>query len=369
MDFIDEKNNLFIYQKFLKDQNVIEKYLEDLEQRINPEIENNLISQWIEFINGNFYGKYFHPKRDKKAKSKLDWPQISINEALNDYEKMALHQLKQCSDLLEKGSGGIMMVRCNYGVGIMPSLFGCELFIMEEKINTLPTTKPLKGNIEKIKKLLDIGIPNLYTGLGKKVLEMGEKFKEYFSKYPKISRYVHIYHPDMQGPMDIAELIWGSDLFLEIIDNPDIVKEFLDLITQTYIKFMKKWCEIVPFYTKYGVHWNMIIKGNIMIRDDSAMNLSPDIYKTFIKLYNQKLLNEFSGGVIHFCGRGDHYIKELSSMKKIYGINLSQPEYNDMEIIYKNTVDKGLFIFGLDKNTIEKTLEKGRCLHGKVCYV
>ncbi len=103
-----------------------------------------------------------------------------------------------------------------------------------------------------------------------------------------------------------------------------------------------------------------------MLRDDSAMNLSPEMFEEFIQPYDQRLLSEFGGGAIHFCGRGDHYIEHLSKMNKIFAINMSQPHYNDMERIYANTVDKGIAIVGLDRKAAEAALSAGRDLHGLV---
>ena len=87
-------------------------------------------------------------------------------------------------------------------------------------------------------------------------------------------------------------------------------------------------------------------RGGIMLRDDSAMNLSPQLYKEYAAPYDAELLKHFEGGVVHFCGRGDHYIETLCGLPGLYGINMSQREYNDMETIYRNTVDQGIPLLG-----------------------
>ena len=97
------------------------------------------------------------------------------------------------------------------------------------------------------------------------------------------------------------------------------------------------------------------------------MNFSPQIFAEFMAPYDQKLLAEFGGGAIHFCGRGDHYIGHACGLKGMYAINMSQPELNDMEIIYQNTVDKGLPIIGLKREAAEQALKQGRDLHNLVC--
>ena len=129
---------------------------------------------------------------------------------------------------------------------------------------------------------------------------------------------------------------------------------------------MNKWQEIVPFAGDFTVHWSLVHQGNIMLRDDSAMNFSPEMFDEFIKPYDQKLLNEFEGGALHFCGKGDHYIESAASMDKLYAIAMSQPEYNNMEKIFKNTVDEGIKMIGFPKEYAEKALKEGRDLNGQV---
>jgi hypothetical protein len=153
-----------------------------------------------------------------------------------------------------------MAVRANYGTGIIPTLFGAELFVMDEPLNTLQTTRPLG---------------------------------------------------------------WAT-------------------------------------------HWGMMHAGKIMMRTDSGMNFSPNMYEEFFRPYDQRLLNELGGGAVHFCGRGSHYIASMCSMDRMYAIQLSQPHLNEMETIYRNTVDKGVKLLGFSREYAERTLHEGRNLHGCV---
>jgi uroporphyrinogen-III decarboxylase len=177
---------------------------------------------------------------------------------------------------------------------------------------------------------------------------------------------VRVYHPDTQGPMDICELLWGSSLFLALLDTPELVKALLDLITQTYIRFMQTWTAIAPLAADYNVHWSLLHRGKIMLRDDSAMNLSPAMFAEFVEPYDQRLLDAFGGGAIHFCGKGSHYIHRIPAMRGVYAINMSQPDYNDMETIFRHTADRGIKILGLARDTAEEALRQGRNLHGNV---
>jgi hypothetical protein len=104
-------------------------------------------------------------------------------------------------------------------------------------------------------------------------------------------------------------------------------------------------------------------KGNIMLRTDSGMNLSPAMYDEFIRPYEQRCLDACGGGAIHYCGRGDHFIASMTSQRGLTGINLSQPHLNDMEVIYCNTVDRGIPILGLSRTAATAALAAGRDLH------
>lgn len=333
------------------------KLLEDIEQRINPDVEDDFFSQWNDFLSGNFQGDIFVPYRKKISDPKVTLPDIPINEAIEDYEKMLISQLQNVSHALS-GTKEALAVRANYGTGILSSILGAEIFVMPEEMNTLPTTRCFTDG-GQIQNLLEKGIPDLYGGFGRRVLEMGEFFQEAFAPYPNISRYVDIFHPDTQGPLDICELMWGGEMFYAMYDEPEQVHGFLRLVTDTYRAFLEKWYEICPNDKRVNGHWGMFLhKGRLVLRDDSAMNLSPDLYREFALPYDKELLHYFEGGVVHFCGRGDHYIEILSEIPDLTGINMSQPHLNDMEKIYRNTVDKGIPILGFNSQWAQK--DKGR---------
>lgn len=344
---------------------MIEKYLDDLEQRIIPEVETELRTQWEHFWCGKFCRDIFSPHRPVGIPPRITWPKISINEAFADMKKMALHQLHTCSNALQSGSGDLLAVRANYGTGILPSLFGAQIFMMDEHLNTLPTTMPLHDGIETLQRLIKRGVPSLEKGLGKLTLEMGKYYKQLFEKYPNISRYITIYHPDLQGPLDVCELLAGSNLFLYLIDFPEIIKQFLNLITDAYIQFMQEWNKII-LPQPYTVHWGMLIKGSVMLRDDSATNLSSKMVEEFVVPYDQIIMDKFGGGAIHFCGKGDHFIEAISKIRGLYAIHMGQPELNNMEIILQNTVDKGIKIIGLSA-AISASLQ--RIKHNFKCSV
>lgn len=319
--------------------------LADIENRIDPETEEDYLSQWRNFLSGGFHGDIFIPERRVTSAPGIEIKNTSVNSALENHEMMLDSQLESISAALS--GNGALAVRANYGTGIMPSLFGADIFVMPDSANTLPTAKKMGGDC--IGYLLEKGIPSHYAGLGRKVFDTGEIYRDVFHNYPKIEKYVRIYHPDTQGPLDIAELIWGSDIFYAMYDEPELLKAFLSLITESYKMFLDKWFELYPPDSDINTHWSVFHKGTVMLRDDSAMNLSPEFYEEYSLPYDAEILRYFKGGALHFCGRGDHYINAASSIPGLYCVNLSQPHLNDMEVIYRSTVDKGIFLLDMPR--------------------
>ena len=345
---------------------MLKEFLTDLESRIDEAEENALFAQWYQFVHGNVAEKIFTPKRHPSPPSTIDWPTVTVNEALDDFSAMVIQQLSACSALISTDTGALLAVRANYGTPIIPSLFGVSIARMADELNTLPASWPL-ADLAAIRAVLDAGVPDLKKSLAGQALEAGERFVELFADYPKISRHVHIYHPDTQGPMDLCEMLWGSNIFYDCYEVPDLLHRLLELITETYIAYLESWQRIVPCRSDgVAIHWGWMHRGNIMLRDDSAMNFSPEMYQEFFMPYEQRLLDHFAGGAMHFCGRGDHYVPLASSMRGLYAFNMSQPDYNDMEIIYQHSVDKGIQIIDLPRAAADEATANGRLLHGNV---
>lgn len=339
--------------------------LDDIERRISPEVEDDFIGQWELFWEGKHPDIIVSPKRKAVSSPSVEVRHVYINDALTDLELMLDSELARVSAALERGTG-TLSIRANYGTGIIPSLFGAEIFRMPREQNTLPTAVPFADE-DIIRKITESGAPSFDKGFGRSVFEYGEMCREIFSKYPKISKYVFVYHPDTQGPMDIAELLWGSEIFYAFYDDPDTVHALMSVIVETYKGFLGKWFELYPNREGLNVHWDFFTKGNICIRNDSSMNLSPDFYREFAFVYDKQLLDHFDGGIVHFCGRGDHYIDIVTSADKLYAINLSQPHLNNMDAIYKATVSSGKKILALGDGACEEYARRPDALRSMIC--
>jgi len=320
--------------------------MDRLEAAIDPEWENRKLETWKRFLDFEpFEGGFRFGEATGSGCEHLGWPGIPVNEAIRDPEKMLARQLGMVYRATCRGSHEVPNIRCNYGTGILSSLFGAEVFWMPDELDVLPTTRAFGGG-KCLNRLLEAGEPDINAGWGARVFETAEYFTEQLAAYPKLNETVWIYHPDLQGPMDIAEMMLGGELLLAFCDRADDVRAVMELVTTTYIRFLRRWFEIVPPRGdgKYMAHWNRFFKGRVMLRDDSLVNLSPEMYAEFVRPCDQRILDEFGGGAIHFCGKCDHAIGLMSEQRGLTAVNPSQPHLNDVRKLYDATIAKGIVL-------------------------
>ena len=244
-------------------------------------------------------------------------------ETYENMEYMLYNELLGCVRSIEIKDDSLPMIRSNYGVGTLPAVFGLKCRIIND---SMPWVDHLESEYE-IKQLIDKGIPNFNNNMIKRITGTHEFYKETLSKYPKCNSLIKIYHPDFQGPFDVAHLIWGSDIYIAMYDSPQLVHELMELITNTYIQLMKKIkTQINDATENYVYHWGALYKGKIVLRNDSAVNLSKDMYLEFVRPYDEKILKAFDGGSMHFCGRADQWIFDMLETKNMLAINFGYME-------------------------------------------
>lgn len=283
-----------------------------------------------------------------------DWPTFPYNDTFFDPAKMLLNELYAPFLHHQLRDFHPLNIRCNYGTAIMPSIFGARYRLME---TSKPWPLPVGGR-EAIRALVDRGIPDSRTGLGGRCFETAQYYRDILADYPNLLAAMSIYHPDVQGPFDVAHVLWGSDIFLALYDCPDLVHALLSLITETYKVWMEEWKAFVGEGNEFTTHWNFHIKGGIMLRDDSSVMLALKHYKEFVKPYDEALLKCFGGG-IHYCGRGDQFVASMCQSENMYAIHSSQPHLNDVEAFVEAAVSSGLVVLGLPEKHVPVGLKTG----------
>ena len=327
--------------------------LERTEAAIDPEIERRKRHEWRRALNREPFEPYFDIEATYGDPLEPgETPEVAINDAQDNLEPMLLDQIVAVYKTACRRTRHALNIRTNYGTGIMPSIFGAEMFVMERDTNTLPTAWPMGP--DKVKSLLDRGMPELDTGLGGKVFECGEFYREVLEDYPTLKAWVNVYHPDLQGPIDVCELLWGSEMFLALVDMPDVVKQSLDLVTETYAAVLRRWFDLFPPVDDLSAHWGLMLKGQVLLRNDSLVNLSPAMYEEFVKPWDERILEEFGGGAIHYCGRATHCVPGMCDSPNLTGLQVSQPHLNDLDVLFDHTLDGNVVLLSnLDPEMVD----------------
>lgn len=318
-------------------------WLDDLEARLDPVDEQRLLDEWKAFAGRRLASGVFQPRRAAPAPPRVSWPSPSIAEAVADPQAMVLRQLRQCSDRLARGDGGLLCARAEYGTGTLPAVFGVPVVKMESE--TLPGTLPLGR--AAMPALVERG-PDYRAGVWRLTLEVGRAFVACTRGRPGLERHMHIYHPDLQGPMDLLELVWGSECFTAFVEEPELTHAVLRAMTEAYVEALRQWDAAVPDRDPgWCAHWGLLHRGHIMLREDSAMNLSPRMFTQLCAPYDSELLARCGGGAIHACGRVAHFLPLATALPAMHGFNFGQPEMNAPQAIARGTIAVGTPIVGL----------------------
>ena len=250
------------------------------------------------------------------------FPPYAMEETHEDMAKMMYNELIACIPRVKLKDDAIPTIRANYGVGTLASLFGAKSSIVN---GNMPWVTPLSK--EEIKRVVDRGVPDLDSGFGARLVQTYAFYNEVLKDYPACRKILKLYHPDLQGPFDTAHLIYGSDIYPDLYDEPELIHALLSVVTETYIRLFQR---MYPYLSNDQegscYHWDMLYPGNTVIRNDSAVNLSCAMYQEFAQQYDKKIIDALGGASMHFCGRADHWIFDMAENGNLKGLNFGYME-------------------------------------------
>ena len=245
-------------------------------------------------------------------------------------------------------------IRANFGTVIIASLFGARVEQVDENP---PWVRPLEAP-DAYKAILDRDPLDYSQGWCPRVIARYRFYRETLQSYPKLRQVIKLVLPDLQGPLDTAELLRGSELYLDFCQQPDLVSRVLGHIARAQVGYARHLAAYVTDKVEGWAHQHAtMIRGNILLRNDSSIMISTEMYDNLVAPHDGYVLREMGGGGIHSCGRFEHQVPGYLRLPGIRCIDLGQPEMNDLDRIYaavrpqrvsliRISVDKGELLSG-----------------------
>jgi hypothetical protein len=241
--------------------------------------------------------------------------------------------------LLERVVPGLILrddnplaVRDNHGTVLVASaLAGCWRRYGDD----YPWIEPL-GTVDRVREIASGHGIDPGAGLIPQALETLRCYQDALGRYPSCLEAVQISLPDLQGPMDTAEQLWGSGIHLAFYDDPDLVERLLRRIVDATLAALAMFRpyainRLEPLaHAQHGYQ----VPGRLLVRNDSSILLSARTYARAIRPHDEALLTGAEGGSIHFCGNGQHLVGEMLAIPDLKGLDFGQPGQMDVAAIY-----------------------------------
>jgi len=257
-------------------------------------------------------------------------------EVFDHPEKMLFNELAHAFDssiLLhsELNDDLSFTIRANFGTVVIASLFGG---LVEQRGDNPPWIRHFETQ-DEFKTILEKDPFDFSQGICPQIISRYQFYQEVLADYPNLQKCIKIVLPDLQGPLDSLELLRGSDIYTDFIIDPETIENGLRLMAEAQVGFAR---HLKPFITDgpdgFSHQHSVAIKGNILIRNDSAIMVSPEMYTGQVAPFDEYVLDGLGGGGVHSCGKIDFNVPEIFRLDSIKSFDFGQSYLNDVDSLY-----------------------------------
>lgn len=312
----------------------LKQLLDYLEQNIDPDrvAESELIHksalQWKNTPRLPVTACYPYPQHQP-------FEPFPHGQIFDDPEKMLFNQLLYAFDSSIYLSQQIeddlpITIRPDFGVVLIPSLFGANV---EQTEDNPPWIRQDRNTItyEQIINRTEFDFQRGWIG---QVVQVYKLYADILKDYPTLGGVTHIVLPDLQGPFDNMELLMGSSVFMDLYTQQEKFLEAMASVTNAQIDLIRYLRKFTTNGTEgFSFQHGFMLKGKILIRNDTSIMISPEMYEQLIAPFDQEILGQFGGG-IHSCGNIQHLIESYLSLDSLQCFDFGQSELNDLDLIY-----------------------------------
>jgi hypothetical protein len=274
------------------------------------------------------------------VEERREYGSYNKKERFYSKEKMLMEQTWGLISTARAGSDAQLCAPVDLGAGFIPSILGLKQMVFEDKDPWLKDSLS-KEEISEIE-VEDIGsIPE--RGLMPRALEYTEYFREKLEGKARVCLCGDMFW----GPFSIAHLIRRDEIFIDLYDDPPFVHHLMEIATHLYIEATKIVKEAAGEPMNGGCRGRLHISGGgVMCNEDTIILLSPHHAEEFAYPYLRKAFRPFGGGLVHFCGNGNHVLDSLLDIPEVKGVNFGDPREYNYEEVMERIVEKGKFYYG-----------------------
>ena len=252
-------------------------------------------------------------------------PMYSYPQQFHDKQKMFQVQVQKANYMRHACIGRIPGLYVEIR-GHVESMFGCEVGLSGQDLPSMEClwVLPVK---EDLKAIVERGLPPLRSGLMLMVIE----FTEYFRDHLPESFYLSPH--GILSPFSTAASILGERLYTELHDRPQLVHQFLKLITDTTIMVNNALYKLTGLESLDEDYYFGSWMPGPCVGGDDIVGISPKMVEEFEAPYLKKLARGLGRKLFyHYCqspkDTRDHYtrhpLKPIISIDEVVGFN-SQP--------------------------------------------
>lgn len=229
------------------------------------------------------------------------------------------------------GCGNFPFLLVDYGDAIIPTMFGAGL----GDIDGGPWIEHVLNDIAEVK---NMSKPALDNPMWRHFL----KTLDYFMAH--CPEGVRIIPPHKLSPFGNAMILRGTDIYLDLYDNPAAVHELLKRVTEAFITGFEYIHDKIGTPVQDGFSPNGFPLPGIFIGDDSSINMSNEQIWEFDLKYLEVLSKHFASPLFcHYCvmneTQGLQLLRAYSDADFVIGLNNQYgPDFflDNYETYFKN---------------------------------
>ncbi len=257
-------------------------------------------------------------------------PEYDLKQIFTDKSKMLCRETRGACATANGRSDSVPSIRANLGTGILLSCLGLEQESYPDKMPWLHEHL----SKEQISKLTPDDIRQ--RGSFARGLDMIHYFKELMGDF------LPVYVMDTQGPFDLAHLMMGDDVFLELYDDPAFVHHLMNICLELGIRTHRWMKEAIGEPLTSLHHSGSIYSDSFGIRicEDTTVLLGGKQIREFAIPYSKRLAGEFGGAWVHYCGYNEALTDAILEQPEFKVLNFGHIPGHEHEIDFFLNMDK-----------------------------